>query len=161
VGLEPGQRSKTLLAEMVIGISWDEVQRVKDPLYPWQRNSYPLVDRRITRNDCLRWNAEQGFQLPPRSSCIGCPYHSDKEWRNVASNPVDWEDACQFDDAIRQVERFSVDKKLVLFEGRAFLHRSRIPLRDVDLRTEEEHGQEVLFGEDYGFGEECEGMCGV
>ena len=36
-----------------------------------------------------------------------------------------------------------------------FLHRSCVPLSEIDLITPEDRGQGTLFGE------ECEGMCGV
>ena len=36
-----------------------------------------------------------------------------------------------------------------------FMHRSLLPIDQVDLRTHAEKGQRDLFGE------ECEGMCGV
>lgn len=43
-GLEPGQRSKHHLVTTIIGISWDESHRMKDPFYSWIQNEYPLVD---------------------------------------------------------------------------------------------------------------------
>jgi hypothetical protein len=43
----------------------------------------------------------------------------------------------------------------VMFEGRAYLHPSRIPLDQVDIRSEEEKGQQTMFDM------ECEGMCGL
>ena len=38
-----------------------------------------------------------------------------------------------------------------------FLHRSLKPIRDVDLSTDEDNGQQLLAG----FPAECKGMCGV
>lgn len=150
VGLKPRQRSREHLANMVIGISWDEAHRMKDALYPWQRNLYPLVQIRMTRADCIEWNDRNGFKRPPRSSCIGCPFHSNEEWRRIKADPEAWEDACSFDEALRAPEKH--DR---FFQGRAYLHAKRIPLREVDLRTEEERGQGTLWGN------ECEGMCGL
>jgi hypothetical protein len=44
--------------------------------------------------------------------------------------------------------------------GEQYLHAARVPLDQVDLRTPEEAGQEVLdFGS--GWRDECAGMCGV
>lgn len=43
---------------------------------PAVKFNYPLVDRRMARHDCLNWMAKQGYPKPPRSACIGCPYHS-------------------------------------------------------------------------------------
>ena len=146
-GLKPGERCKEHRITTVIGISWDESQRMKDPLFPWIRNEYPLVDNYIKRWDCIKWNIERGYSAPPRSSCIGCPFHDNAEWRRVKADPLSWEQAVQFDEAIRapQSGRDSV----------AFIHRSRVPLKDADIRSEEEKGQGSLFDM------ECEGMCGI
>lgn len=149
-GLKAGERCKDHRITTVIGISWDELQRMKAPLFPWIRNEYPLIDLRMTRQDCLRWNDNNHFERPPRSSCIGCPFHSNTEWRAIKSNPDDWADAVDFDKRIR-IEPVAAR----MFEGRAFLHPQRVPLDEVDLRTIEERGQGNLFDM------ECEGMCGL
>ncbi len=46
------------LALSLIGISLDEIQRVKPSREPWIKNVHPLVDAGITRQDCLRWMRE-------------------------------------------------------------------------------------------------------
>lgn len=149
-GVAPRKRPKGVLVEQVIGISWDESHRMRDPYKPWQVNDYPLVTARMTRADCIKWNEANGFGRPPRSSCIGCPYHSQDEWRHVKSIPEAWQDACEVDDALR-----SEELRHKFFDGRAYLHPKRIPLRQVDLRTPEEQGQGTLWEG------ECEGMCGL
>jgi len=154
-GLAPRSRPQGIRAEIVIGISFDEWHRMNRPVFSWQRNDYPLVDRRITRADCLAWNDQRGYERPGRSACLGCPYHSDAEWRAIKANPAEWEDVCSFDDALRSPAMH--EKSLLV--GDKYLHRKRIPLRLVDLRTEEERGQGTLF--DGTFGEECQGMCGL
>lgn len=150
-GLKPGERCKEHRITTIIGISLDEIQRMKDPLFSWIVNEYPLVDNRITRNDCIQWNIKNGYQRPPRSSCIGCPFHSDHEWRAIKADPDDWADAVDFDHRIRHDPAVAAR----MFEGQAFLHSKRIPLSEVDLSTEEERGQGTLFDI------ECEGMCGL
>jgi hypothetical protein len=145
--LKPGQRCNEHRITTVIGISWDESQRIKDPLFPWIRNEYPLVDRRIKRADCIRWNTEHGYPAPPRSSCIGCPFHDNAEWRRIRDDPAAWADAVAFDEAIRAPQHGRTSQ--------AFLHRSRQPLSVIDIRSEEEAGQGTLFEM------ECEGMCGL
>lgn len=155
VGLKKGQRSKEHLATTIIGISWDEAQRMRDAAFPWLRNEYPLIDLRMTRQDCLDWCAAHGFAPPPRSACIGCPFKSDAEWRRLRdSSPEEWGDAVDFDDALRQSQRESGR-----IRHEVFLHRSLVPLRDADLRTDAERGILSLFSDD--FGQECEGMCGL
>ena len=149
-GLQPGQRCKEHRITTVIGISWDEIQRVKQPAFSWIRHDYPLIDRRIRRSDCVNWNINNGYPPPPRSSCIGCPYHSNAEWRTIRDDPASWADAVEFDQQLRtgRIGR-------LLAPSQAFLHPARRPLAEVDIRSEEEQGQLTLFNM------ECEGMCGV
>lgn len=151
-GLRPGQRCKEHRIVTVIGISWDEAQRMKDPLFPWITNEYPLVDLRATRQWCLDWHRKRDMPLPPRSACIGCPFHSNKEWRDMKLNdPDSWASAVEFDHALRSIPEVAIR----MFEGRAFLHSQLVPLADVDLRNAEDRGQLSMFDM------ECEGMCGL
>jgi hypothetical protein len=39
-------------------------------------NVYPLVDERLTRNDCRAILERAGLTIPPKSSCWFCPYRS-------------------------------------------------------------------------------------
>ena len=157
VGLKPRQQSKEHLGTTIFGISYDEIQRMKDPPFSWLRNEYPLIDMKLTRQMCLDWCATNGLDLPPRSACIGCPFKSDKEWRLLKDTmPEEWEDAVDFDQQLR--DRLIADGR---FYGTAYLHKSAIPLAEVDLRTNSEKGQNSLFDEESAFNQECEGMCGV
>lgn len=151
VGIKPRTRQTSVLVEQWYGISLDESQRMRDAPHRWVTNRYPLVDARMTRHDCSLWLARAGWSAP-RSACIGCPYHSDHEWRNIRENPVEWADAVEFDVAIR---KGSVARTGDELRGEAFLHRSCVPLDQVDLSTPEDRGQGSLFGD------ECAGVCGV
>jgi len=148
-GLKRGGRSKEHLLTTIIGISLDEIQRMRDPVFPWIRNEYPLVDLRMSRQSCLVYWAKLGKPSPPRSACIGCPYHSDHEWRNLTAE--EFADAVDFDESIRRPDTPLGE----FYRSNAFLHPSRIPLSEVDLSTEEDRGQGVLFDND------CLGMCGL
>lgn len=151
VGLRAGQRSAQHLCTTVIGISFDEVQRMRDPARSWLRNEYPLVDRRMTRQDCIDWCTAFDYPIPPRSACIGCPFKSDDEWRRLRDYyPDEWADAVEFDYALRVAT--AQRNKLTSVP---FLHSSCLPLDEADLRTMKEKGQDSLFDQ------ECEGMCGV
>jgi hypothetical protein len=149
-GLKSGQQSKEHLITTIIGISFDEIQRMRDPAFSWIKNEYPLVDLRITREDCLDWCNKHGYDKPPRSACIGCPFKSNNEWANLKAMPIEWADAVEFDQALRTNKRL-VDR----FRGQAFLHSSMQPLTEVDLRSNQEKGIYSLFDQ------ECEGMCGL
>jgi len=149
VGLGKGARSKEHLATTIIGISYDESQRMRDPAFSWLRNEYPLVDRKITREACLQWCANHGHKTPPRSACIGCPFKSQNEWRKLHDTmPVEWADAVEFDRELRGLN------KSTRFKGDLYLHSQVKPLDEVDLRTDQEMGIYTLWDT------ECAGMCG-
>lgn len=135
------------LVEQWFGISLDEIRRMRLSPHKWATYYYPLIDLRWTRDDCKRWLREHGWDSVPRSACIFCPYKSDAEWRHLRdSSPSEWQEAVKVDLELRTSEGM---------RGEAYLHRSCKPLDQVDLRTNEDHGQANLFEE------ACEGMCGV
>lgn len=134
------------------GISSDEMERARthDADGRWCTNWYPLIELHVTRSMCLDWMESHGYPQPPRSACIGCPFHSDAEWRRLRdTSPAEWQDAIEFDKAIR---------KCGGIRGDVFVHRDMVPLDEVDLRTDIDRGQMLLFDD---FRDECSGMCGV
>lgn len=133
-------------AEMWVGISRDEIGRMKESQVQYIVNRWPLIERDMTRRDCLNWLERNGHGEPPKSACIGCPFHNDAMWRDLKENPTEWADAVEVDRAIRHQPGI---------RGEQFMHRSMTPLESVDLRTAEDMGQINLFQN------ECEGMCGV
>lgn len=134
-----------------IGISLDEVHRMKPSRDARIVHRWPLVDAGMKRHDCLRWMEAKGFPVPPRSACVYCPYHSDAEWRRLRDEePEEFAMAVQFDKDYRRVKEITGNTR-----GLPYLHSSLVPLDQVDFRTDEDHGQQVMFGN------ECEGMCGV
>ena len=147
VGLVPRQRAKGVLCETYIGISTDEALRMKPSQEAWKVQRWPLIEKGMARHDCLRWMEKKGYPLPPKSSCIGCPYHHDNEWRAIKADPEAWADAVMLDKIIRKPVRG--------MRAQQFMHRSCVPLDEVDLSTAADHGQVDMFNN------ECEGMCGV
>lgn len=146
-GLEPRQRAKGIIVEQLIGISTDEALRMKPSRHKWIRHRWPLIEKRMSRTDCLLWMARHGYPQPPKSACIGCPYHSNAGWRAIREVPDEWADVIALDVLIREPVRG--------LRGRQFMHRDCVPLAEVDLSTSADHGQVDMFNN------ECEGMCGV
>lgn len=146
-GIKRGQ--KTVGVIQWIGISLDEVQRMKPSREKWCEHRWPLIEQRMNRHDCLRWMEGKGFPRPPRSSCTFCPYHSNAEWRNLT--PEEFQEAVEFEKAIQSAREVWVHSQ----RNTSFLHRSCVPLDQVDLSTDIERGQGELWGN------ESEGMCGV
>lgn len=150
LGLRPRQRApKTPVIRRWYGISRDEQQRMRISDEPWCVNWYPLVERRITRTMCYQWLAEHGYHEAPRSACIGCPYHHNREWRDMKKHrPDEWQEAVEFDRAIR---------KCGGMRGDVFLHSDRVPLDEARLWRDFDENQLPLFD----MVDECSGMCGV
>lgn len=146
-GVKRGQSVVTVTSW--IGISLDEVQRMKPSREPWVKHRWPLVEMRKTRRHCLEWMAEHGYPTPPRSSCVYCPFRNDAEWRRLKNDePEEFAKAVHFEREL-QVAKSSI------FGSTPFLHRSCVPLDQIDFRNDIDHGQQLLWQD------ECEGMCGV
>lgn len=134
-----------------IGISVDEIYRMKPSRDERIEHRWPLVDLRISRERCKQWMESNGYPEPPRSACVFCPYHNDREWRRLRDEEPDaWFRAVRFEKDLQAIKKQTDNTK-----GVPFLHNSLIPLEQIDFSTEEERGQMGLFGN------ECEGMCGV
>jgi len=58
--------------EQWLGISLDEIGRMRTSDVQYITHRYPLVERRLTRWDCQRWLQAHGWPEVPKSSCIGC-----------------------------------------------------------------------------------------
>lgn len=134
-----------------IGISWDEAMRMKPSREPRILHRWPLIEKEMKRHHCLSWMSEHGYPKPPRSACIYCPFHSDAEWRRLKDEePEEWAKAVKFEKDLQTVK--AACRNLA---GLPYLHSSLKPLDTVDLSTDVERGQGILWGN------ECLGMCGV
>jgi hypothetical protein len=150
-GIKKGSRVKEVRVISWIGISLDEVYRMKMSRNAWAQNRWPLIEKEMNRHDCLAWMKSHGFPVPPRSACVYCPFHSDHEWRRLRDEePAEFKRAVEFEKELQAVKRVS-DK----MNGIPFLHASLKPLDEVPFTTDRERGQGDMFNE------ECEGMCGV
>ncbi len=136
--------------EQWIGISLDEYQRMKESDVKYITHRWPLIEKKMTRADCVAWLQGRGLEVPPKSACTFCPFHDTSEWRRIQNTPADWKEATAVDRAFRDVREGYARKPISVF-----VHPSRRPLESVDLRTETEKGQLSLWDA------ECSGICGV
>jgi hypothetical protein len=130
-----------------MGISIDEITRMKDAREKWKTNYFPLIENNISRYDCIKWMKTKGYPEPPRSACIFCPYHSNKEWLELKDNyPDEFTKAIEYEKKLKETM-----KQVYRFRGEPFLHNSLKNLEEVSF----ENDQMNLFEN------ECEGLCGV
>jgi len=158
-----GRWPKELAVETWIGISADEMNRMKCSTNVWQRFWHPLIeqpwrdneksprflDKPIRREDCMAWLEKHGYMDVPRSACIYCPFHSNREWRRVRSVPDEWERACQVDELLRS----GPNGLIHAMRQPIYLHPSLVPLREANI--DGAAGQLSLWDD------ECAGVCGV
>ena len=130
-----------------IGISLDEIQRMKPSNVKYQINTYPLVEQKITRDDCKKWLYENFYGIPVQSACIGCPYQSDESWKKLT--PEEFESACKLEESL-SLDKLGV-KNATNEDRNVYLHSSLIPLRE---RPFESGSNKTSL-----FDEECSGGC--
>lgn len=141
------------LIRLWIGISYDELIRMKPSKEKWIQHIWPLVDMRITREGCLKWMKQNHFPEPPRSACVFCPFHSDEEWyRLKTKEPEEFDRAVKYEQDLQNAA-----KSQEVLTGFPFLHDECVPIDQIDFcKTQKPAHRQVSL-----FGNECEGMCGV
>jgi hypothetical protein len=161
LGVMPGRRvAADIIVTQLYGISADESGRsvrIRERLKErrWIAPEFPLIDRWMTRADCVRWLARFGVpHQVPKSSCVFCPFKNNANWRHLRdTDAAGWSRAVAIDHAMRQpgvlVNR-GLDQSL-------YLHRSCRPLDVADLGDPDPRQAHL----DLSWVAECAGMCGV
>lgn len=145
LGFKARQRIPARTVEVWIGYSTDEVVRAGAAFETWAVNRFPLLEKRMSLTDCIAWLTRHGYPVPPRSKCRICPYREDAEWRWLRDNePDSWADAVEIDRLIRDTPGM---------RAQSYLHKSRLPLDQVNLSSDADRGQGTLML--------CDGDCGV
>ena len=173
--LKPYQHfPKDIKIRQWFGISSDEMRRVRISKDFWSENIYPLINlpdkfltRSFSRQDCIEWlNNNYPNRNIPRSACIACPFHTNKEWRSMKNNNKE-----EFKDAV-EFEKF-VQENDYGYHAKPFLHRKLITLDKINFdKMHEEEIQKAITPADIlkqidkemkenTWVNECEGTCGV
>lgn len=136
--------------ELWLGISTDEAIRMKDSRDRWMRNRYPLIEAGMSRRDCVDWWGTRYDRPLERSACVACPYQSRRRWVETMRRwPELFAEAVEIDASLRGGLAFAKEP---------YLHPRRIPLAEAVMRDEADLAS---VGQGNGFGNECEGHCGV
>lgn len=153
-----GQKNVTVT--QYIGISYDEMQRMKISPNPWAQNRWPLVELKMKREHCLEWMRANGYPEPPRSACYYCPFHSNDEWQKLKSeDPEHFDKAVMFDREVRALNKANPGG----MEMDLFLHRTCKPIEEIDFAglIASKKKKPTSENMDFDFSSECEGMCGL
>lgn len=164
LGLKPRQRwPKDVIVHQLFGLSFEELGRAGRVTRQFENGKrkgksvplFPLIEKEMARRACIQWLKDYGVPHEvTRSACVFCPYKSNAEWQRLKSGPPEeWNRAVEID----RLLRVASSKQAYGMKNPQFLHRSCIPLEEIDFRTAEERGDQGTLG----FMAECEGMCGV
>ena len=151
LGLRPRQRVPAgTNVELWLGISTDEAIRMKDSRDRWMTNRYPLIEAGMSRRDCADWWAARYDRPLERSACVACPFQSRQRWVETKRRwPGLFAEAVEIDARLRG----GLD-----LQKAPYLHMLRLPLDEAVALDEAVLGS---AGQADGFGNECEGHCGV
>lgn len=112
-----------------IGISYEELHRMKDSDVKYCINNYPLVDARVDREACIKINEDHNFPNICKSGCFFCPFTRKQGWLDLMKNYPDlYEQAVRLEEncpnkktqlaskPLRAFRQFKGQKKLEEFE---------------------------------------------
>ncbi len=154
LGVKPRQAlAYDTAVEMWLGITMDEIMRMKPSRNWWITHRFPFIDDiPMTREDCQEWMTEfYPNRKLGRSACVGCPFRSSSSWMDVMSQePELFQESVEIDESLRSGNHNAGR----MFRKEAFLHHRRIPLREAVKLDQTEL-------EVNGFNNECEGHCGL
>lgn len=111
-----------------LGMSTDEIERIKPSGAKWYRHAYPLIDLVPTsRVNCAALVVSFGWPAPPKSRCWMCPNQSPRMWADMRRElPDEFAKAVAFEEEIQERDQH------------LWLHRSMIPLTDaVDITDQQ------------------------
>lgn len=132
-----------------LGISTDEMSRMRGSGNLWLRHRFPLVELGMSRSDCDEFLRARGL-LGAKSACVFCPYRSKAGWVAIKQNPRDWAQAVEYDKAIRDARPDY---------GKMFVHQSLLPLEEAPIFVDDDEQPGLFEGEPVF--DECEGYCGM
>lgn len=95
--------------EVGLGISVDEIHRASVSV--WEDGDivekrmrlYPLIEKRLTRKECVKIIIENGYPIAPKSACYFCPFQSLDAWKRMKNNkPELFEKSVEIEDKLKE-----------------------------------------------------------
>ena len=135
-----------------IGISVDEVSRMKPSRVKYMIHRFPLIEKRLNRGDCYAWLKKNGFTIPSKSACVGCPFHSNEDWNSLSDTEL--QDVSDFEKQAQSKGLKYIDESERYYDSTPYLHRSCQPISEKPFETKSKAQLELDLKT-----EECEGGC--
>lgn len=104
--------------DLWLGMSTDEIERMKHADKLWLRHVYPLIEMVPTsRHQCVAIVEKYGWPTPPKSRCWMCPNMGPRGWRELRDDFPD-----DFAKAV------ALESEIHLVDPEMWLHKLAIPL---------------------------------
>ena len=122
-----------------LGMSTDEMERMKESELKWYRHVYPLIEIiPMNRHACIHLVEGYGWPKPPKSRCWMCPNMSPQAWKDLKQKwPRDFKLATE------------LEKDLRIKDPDIYLHELGIPLEQAI--NESERQSDMFDGCDSGY----------
>lgn len=119
--------------KMLLGISLDEYQRMKDSTADYIENQFPLIDLGMSRQDCMDYLLRHDLPVPPKSACVGCPFSGAARWLELKTMyPEEWQEAVAFDRQVRTPPERMIERG---YDTKLYLWQKLKPLEEEDFET--------------------------
>lgn len=153
IGLKKYQNGTARSVGLMLGISTDEAQRMRDNRTKLFKNLYPLIELGWDRAQCREYCIEKLGYEPLKSRCFMCPYISD--WDSIRRNQSkEFDRAVKFDEEIRDITNRKGKDGI---KSETYVHRNCRPLAEAVVNQ----GDLFLGFPDDDFQSECSGHCGI
>ena len=120
--------------EVWLGISLDEFTRMKQSTVKFITNRFPLIEQRISRNECISYLENHNLPVPVKSACVGCPYRRASEWLSMKhESPDEFDEAVKFDNEFRIIDELQRDG---INDDMVFIYNRAVPLDNANLETD-------------------------
>jgi hypothetical protein len=131
--------------EKWIGFTTDEEHRCKPSRQKYIKFTYPLIEHGLSNYGVGLCYKELGEEPPPRSVCNACFANGTDVLKDMKENrPSDWEQACQVDDAVRELKQIGIHDEV-------YVSKSLRPLREFDPSEHRPNGDDWACDSGYCF----------
>lgn len=131
--------------EQWIGFAADEFERATTVGFPsYVTPRFPLIEKGWTKSDARRYIAGLGWTGVSKSSCLGCPFHDEDTWLEIADDsPDEFAELVEFDRKYRAAPGMDAER---------FLHEWRMPLDHAVAQyraLKAEQGEQLVMFDEY------------